>query len=926
MEKKKSNTTYGECRCCLAKGYHRDLMKEHYFNGIREVYFDIFMESFNLYLSTNALLTTLICSTCVQRLRDATSFRMMVVSTERQLLQAIAGDNKDTVFVNVNVVEENMLENQIDVKVESQSEVKVEIDEDVDADYESDYVPDDYVSDGTSDDLVDGEAALLGRFARVKLPPLPTRQRLPEICPEFCRQLDLIQDIKVLPRTILKLIEEQDSRRLPSNPRRVIISEKLAHIVNAGTILECSNWDHSEDSMEQDQICAQCIFRLRDARDFKKVVLSSQDELQLHEPDNDIIIDIKEEGLEEDILEDNKPESDVDDDDPEFIIDTGDTVDSVKDETDYEDIEFLEDEDMPEALDSVNIDSSQQIDQPKQVRIRRRPRRLEPDDDDDGPKGKWPKKLPKSERRKTYRQYSEDDLRKCLEEVRKSVLTPAEASAKYNVPQKTICAKIRAKPDDVLIDNITNTNNGKNLSKRPRASEIKTKVTETEDNNSGDAKTNDAKEAANPDDQRFMYKHKTNIKTILQYTNATLIKAYARDGFSCNFCQFQAKDPFELKQHNLKNHTNDKDTDEAIKVAYVTDLILKLDTTCFICKICKHPLNTVEDCDEVDPNREKMIQLIKEIKTILTFTNATPFKSKIIRYYCAYCSTDGPHFEDPDDLRTHTRTEHVGHRTEKIEYAMRPYWMNEVIKLDIDNLLCTVCCVVINNWNEMFKHLKDKHNIVLDQAYTRVIPYVLRSNLQCALCKESFSNYLHLDGHMNAHYNNYICNDCGETFLNHARLKQHALKHNTGKFKCSFCDKVFTLQKYRRKHEEMIHEQRTKFKCQYCPERFAGEYLRHLHCLEAHPDTVKTITCEFCGDVFTWKQYYTTHIRKKHQKRKPYECGKCNKKFFTNSELKEHMLRHAGAKNFECPVCHKRYVSMNSLKQHTKWHKKKNEA
>ncbi|KAJ8705687.1 hypothetical protein PYW08_012733 [Mythimna loreyi] len=241
MEKKKSNTSYGECRCCLAKGYHRDLMKEHYFNGIREVYFDIFMECFNLYLSTNALLTTLICSTCVQRLRDATSFRMMVVSTERQLLQTIAGDNKDTVFVNVNV-DENTLDSQIDVKIERQSEVKVEFDEEVDVvDYESDYVPSDYVSDGPSDSLVDGEAALLGRFARVKLPPLPTRRMLPEICPEYCRQLDLIQDIKVLPRTILKLIEEQDSRRVSTNPRRVIISEKLAHIVNAGTILECSN-------------------------------------------------------------------------------------------------------------------------------------------------------------------------------------------------------------------------------------------------------------------------------------------------------------------------------------------------------------------------------------------------------------------------------------------------------------------------------------------------------------------------------------------------------------------------------------------------------------------------------------------------------------------------------------------------------------
>ncbi|KAJ8705688.1 hypothetical protein PYW08_012734 [Mythimna loreyi] len=553
-------------------------------------------------------------------------------------------------------------------------------------------------------------------------------------------------------------------------------------------LVECFalTWEHSEDSMEQDQICEQCIFRLRDASDFKKVVLNSQEELlQEFENENSLNVNIKEERLEEEFLEEYKTEVTADttdftyeEEDTEFDMDTADNMTGVKDETEYEEIEYLEDEDASVVNDAFDTDSSQQTDQSKQVRSRRKQPRHHDLHDVEAPQRKWPKKLPKSERQKTYKQYSEVDLRKCLEEVRNNVLTANEASIKYDIPKKTICAKIRAKPN----------------------------------------------------------------------------------------------------------------ADE-----------------------------------EVETNREKMFQLIKEIKTILTFTNATPYKSKNIRYYCAYCSTDGPHFEDPDDLRTHTRTEHVGHRTEKIEYAMRPYWMNEVIKLDIENLLCTVCCVVINNWNEMFRHLKDKHNVHLDQAYTRVIPYVLRSNLQCALCKESFSNYLHLDGHMNAHYNNYVCDDCGDTFLARTRLKQHIQIHNTGKFSCSFCEKVFTLQKYRRKHEETVHEQRAKYRCQYCPERFAGEYLKHLHCLSAHPETVKTITCEFCGDSFTWKQYYTAHIRKKHQNKKPYECSKCNKKFFGNYELKEHMLRHVGVKNFECPICHKRYVSTNSLKQHMKQHKKKGE-
>ena len=58
------------------------------------------------------------------------------------------------------------------------------------------------MSDGPADNFVDREAALLGRFARVKLPALPTRRLLPEVCPEYSRQLDVLQS-KYLPEVEL---------------------------------------------------------------------------------------------------------------------------------------------------------------------------------------------------------------------------------------------------------------------------------------------------------------------------------------------------------------------------------------------------------------------------------------------------------------------------------------------------------------------------------------------------------------------------------------------------------------------------------------------------------------------------------------------------------------------------------------------------
>ncbi|XP_026743965.1 zinc finger protein 583-like isoform X3 [Trichoplusia ni] len=529
-------------------------------------------------------------------------------------------------------------------------------------------------------------------------------------------------------------------------------------------------WDSSE-SIDQDQICEQCVNRLRDACDFKKIVLTSQEDFyrQLGDGDDKDTIPKLEDCDEEYLMVYKEADSDTAD---TADTDTADMDVSVNDasacDEEYEDVEYLEDEVGGDAKEALVATSSTQAQKPK-----RRRKADTPTDSDDGVKRKWPKRLPKNERFKTYKQYTEENLRQCLEAVRSGEITPNDAARKYNIPKKTICAKMRLEPTE-----------------------------------------------------------------------------------------------------------------------------------------------------EADSNREKTFRLVREIKAILTYTNATPYKSKSIRYYCAYCSTDGPNFEDPDDLRSHTRTEHIHDRIEKIEYAMRPYWMNEVLKLDIDNLLCTVCCIVINNWNEMFRHLREKHNVHLDQAYTRVIPYVLRSDLQCALCKESFSNYMHLDGHMNAHYNNYVCDDCGVTFLAQNRLKQHVKIHNIGKYPCSMCKKVFSLEKYRRKHEETVHKQMCKFKCLYCPEKFTGEYVRHLHCLEAHKDKVKTITCEQCGKVFTWRQYYMNHMKKKHDNIRNYECDECDKKFFSNYELKDHVLRHIGKKNYECGVCHKKYYSMLALKQHGKQHRK----
>lgn len=309
--------------------------------------------------------------------------------------------------------------------------------------------------------------------------------------------------------------------------------------------------------------------------------------------------------------------------------------------------------------------------------------------------------------------------------------------------------------------------------------------------------------------------------------------------------------------------------------------------------------------------------LIKEIQTILTYTNATPYKSKSGRYYCAYCSTEGPNFEDADDLRLHCKTEHAAERIRGIEIIMRPAWKNEVLKMDIANLHCTFCFTEIDHWNGMFSHLKTKHDVDLDEAYSKVIPYCLTSDLLCCLCNAKFPTYHMLDSHMNAHYNNYVCGQCGETYISESRLKKHSETHMSARFKCQYCDKVFTLDRYRRKHINYVHKKNMKFKCVYCPEVFNGEYPRHFHCLEVHKEKVKTISCEMCNRTFNWRPYYLKHMRLAHRERKKkHKCSECPKYFSMKHQLHKHEQWHKGEHKRECAICLRQFSSAQYLRKH----------
>lgn len=335
-------------------------------------------------------------------------------------------------------------------------------------------------------------------------------------------------------------------------------------------------------------------------------------------------------------------------------------------------------------------------------------------------------------------------------------------------------------------------------------------------------------------------------------------------------------------------------------------------------RIDRNGVTIVEVDDKVsrDPDRftrADRLRLEQDVKMILACTNATPYLVLREKFVCGYCNDT---FEVPDELRCHVLIH--GSIRDDVDVLLRPAEVKEIMRLDIQDLKCVVCNLFLS-WEDLYAHLEEHGVPVAELSKKRIVPFdLVPYKYKCVFCDVSESRYMKLEVHMSVHFDNYICDDCGHSFMTYSKLKTHEYQEKQKRldFKCEMCEEMIIGRTNFEKHMATAHSSPIKFSCKHCNEKFKDQYRRHLHMVEKHKHKLVPIKCEDCDKEFLWKGFYLQHYRKVHLNEQKYECGVCGKRFFATHSYKKHLMTHR-KKRVQCEQCSSLFTDEYSFEIHT---------
>ena len=219
---------------------------------------------------------------------------------------------------------------------------------------------------------------------------------------------------------------------------------------------------------------------------------------------------------------------------------------------------------------------------------------------------------------------------------------------------------------------------------------------------------------------------------------------------------------------------------------------------------------------------------------------------------------------------------------------------------------------------------------------------------KCDKCNFHFLNKTHMVRHdLTKHQQSkdYTCKLCQRPFALADRLKSHIRKvhkdfeyakllerkrrelENESSLKylpycCGICDMKFTKRKTIKSHIESEHKKDTTYECKLCYIECEKKSFLEIHMEIVHPVQYKDILAS--GRLFE-SSFSVNKNKKENVSFLPYQCGLCNTKFSTLTNLDDHFYQtHKELKKlfrkytFECDLCKKKFWHKESIKTHVK--------
>ncbi|XP_037299498.1 zinc finger protein 26 isoform X1 [Manduca sexta] len=295
------------------------------------------------------------------------------------------------------------------------------------------------------------------------------------------------------------------------------------------------------------------------------------------------------------------------------------------------------------------------------------------------------------------------------------------------------------------------------------------------------------------------------------------------------------------------------------------------------------------------PRYGKALKHRSNTEIILQCSTACPFRTWGQNFNCVLCRVQS---NDPNGLRTHMAARHANFN---IQHVFSRKLRKEFLKVDITDLQCKLCFMPIDTLDDLLTHLKNDHKQPINaDVQPGVLPFKLNdgSSWKCAICKIQFTDFISLKKHTAEHFQNYVCDTCGEGFITESALIAHTKIPHDNKYTCSRCVATFSTLEERNIHIKTQHTT-LPYMCVYCKEkpRFATWELRKRHLMEFHnyKPGAEMYECTTCHMTFKTRSQKYHHNVKAHRTKKEseysYQCGSCSRAFASKLSLDKHIAK-----------------------------------